>query len=116
MEKEVVLSVRVSSLKEISCTFTLRLSESGGAVDLSFDEDSVLSDGRVVAWPHFLSMDLAVPYHGNQRERESFTLNGRRASESGALDLQPSVPVPGIVDWNGLKRCRSCNRRCGFIF
>ena len=102
MEKEVVLSVGVSSLKEISCTFTLRLSESGGAVDLSFDEDSALSDGRVVAWPHFLSMDLAVPYHGNQGEREYFTLNGRRASESGALDLQPSVPVPGIVDWNGL--------------
>ena len=101
-EKEVVLSIGVSNLKEISCTFTLRLSESGGAVDLSFDETSVLFDRRVVAWPHFLSMGLAVPYHGNQGKSESFTLNGRRPSENAELDLEPSVPIPGIVDWNGL--------------
>ncbi len=101
-EKEVVFSIGVSSLKEISCTFTLRLSESGGAVDLSFDKISALSDGRVIDWPHFLNMELAVPYQGNQGERESFTLNGRRASDSGELNLEPSVPIPGIVDWNGL--------------
>ena len=101
-EKVVVLSIGVSSTEQLSARFTLKLDETGGALDLSFDELSVLADKRIVAWPHFMSMDMAVPYRGNQRTSESFTLNGNRLAEGGAFDLAPSMKIPGLVDWNGI--------------
>ena len=57
-EKGVALSIGISSVEQLSSRFTLNLDETGGALDLSFDELSVLADKRIVAWPHFMSMDL----------------------------------------------------------
>ena len=101
-EKGVALSIGISNAEELSARFTLNLNETGGALGLSFSESSILADKRIVAWPQFMSMDLAVPYRGNQGTSESFTLNGNRLAEGGALDLAPTVRIPGLVDWNGI--------------
>ena len=99
--KNVVFSIGVSNPRELSPSFTLILHESGGALDLSFDESSSRRDSRVVSWPSSLSMDLAVPYRGGQGTSDSFTLNGRRSSRTEGEDTSP-VPVPGALDWNGI--------------
>ena len=96
----VAISIGAFNAKELSPKFTLRLNETGGALDLSFDESSAFVDRRLVAWPHYLKMDVAVPYRGDQGTSESFTLNGNRLDEE--LEFQPSVRVPGIVNWNGI--------------
>ena len=101
-EREIALSIGVSNPRELSPSFTLKLDETGGAVDLLFDESSVLTDRRVVDWPHFLSINLAVPYRGNQTVSDSFTLNGRRLGEGEKEDLELSMRIPGVVDWNGI--------------
>ena len=98
-DKNVAISIGTFNPKELSSKFTLSLSETGGMLDLAFDESSVLVDRRVVDWPHYLRMDLAVPYRGNQGTSESFTLNVNDFDETAlALPLR----VPGIVDWNGI--------------
>ena len=74
-ERGIALSIGISNPQELSPNFTLKLDETGGAVDLSFDESSVLTDRRIVDWPHFLSINLAVPYRGNQAASNSFTLS-----------------------------------------
>lgn len=102
VEKSIALSIGVSNPGELSSKYTLKLSETGGAVELKFDDFSVLADDRVVDWPRYFSIDLAVPYRGNQATSESFTLNGRRRNGRGEVDLDPSIPIPGIVDWNGI--------------
>ena len=103
-EKSVSFSIGIYNPKQLSSNFMLRLDETGGAVDLSFDESSVQKDKRLVAWPNALSMDLAVPYQGNQAQTSSFTLNGRygRHSKLIAGDDSGPVPVPGALDWNGV--------------
>ena len=101
-ERGIALSIGISNPLELSSKFTLKLDGTGGAVDLLFDESSVLKDQRLVDWPHFLSINLAVPYRGNQATTDSFTLNGRRLGEGGEADLESSVRIPGVVDWNGI--------------
>ena len=101
-EQGVALSIGTSNAEQLSTRFTLNLDETGGTLDLSFDEYSVLADKRIIAWPNFMSMDLAVPYRGSQGKSEPFTLNGNRLAKGGALDLAPSVKIPGLVDWNGI--------------
>ena len=103
-EKSVSLSIGIHNPKQLSSNFTFRLDETGGAVDLSFDESSFQKDKRLVAWPNAMAMDLAVPYQGNQGQSSSFTLNGRygRHAKLIAGDDSGPVPVPGALDWNGV--------------
>ncbi len=101
-ERGIALSIGISNRQELSSKFTLKLDGTGGVVDLLFDESSVLGDRRIVDWPRLLSINLAVPYRGNQATTDSFTLNGRRLGEDGEADLEPSPRIPGVVDWNGI--------------
>ncbi len=103
-ERSVSFSIGICNPKQLSPTFTLRLDETGGALDLSFDESSVQNDERLVDWPNALAMDLAVPYQGNQGQSGSITLNGRygRHSTLFAGDDSGPVRVPGVLDWNGV--------------
>ena len=100
-EKGISLSIGISNAEELSSKFTMTLDETGGVVALSFDESSVREDRRLVAWPRSLTMELAVPYHGNQGTGDRITLNGRRSDQSTGEDSAP-VPIPGVLDWNGI--------------
>ena len=74
----VAVSIGTSNPEQLSSEFTLRLNETGGAVEMSFNESSVREDWRVVEWPRFLNMELAVPYQGNQARSENFTIKSLR--------------------------------------
>ena len=100
-EKGIAISIGVSNPTELSSNFTLTLNETGGAVDLSFDQISAREDRRLVAWPRSLTMELAVPYQGNQGKSGSFTLNGRRPGQGADQESGPDA-IPGVLDWNGI--------------
>ena len=100
-DKSIALSIGISNPQEISTKFTLTLHEFGGTVDSSNDKSTVREDRRVVEWPRSLTMELAVPYQGNQGMSDRFTLNGHRPGQSTGEDTDPS-PIPGLLDWNGI--------------
>ena len=99
--KSIALSIGISNPREISSKFTLTLNETGGVVELSFDESSVREDRRVVAWPRSLTMELAVPYQGNQGMADGFTLNASRPDQRAGEETGPAA-IPGVLDWNGI--------------
>ena len=99
--KSIALSIGISNPREISSKFTLTLNETGGVVELSFDESSVREDRRVVAWPRTLTMELAVPYQGNQGIGDGFILNGSRPGQGAGEETGPT-PIQGVLDWNGI--------------
>ena len=97
VDKNVSLSIEVSTTLELSPKFTLTLNESGGAVNLSFRRQSVATDPRIATWPRSLSMTIALPYQANQRIDENFTIFDRRNTRQG--HVRPAVQ--GSLFWNG---------------
>ncbi|MDE2724415.1 MAG: AAA family ATPase [Gemmatimonadota bacterium] len=101
VDKSIAFSIGTSSEEELSANFTLTLHESGGAVEISFDERSVRRDRRIAAWPNSLGMTIAVPYTANQQVDNPFALAHRRVSQMVQRG-QDTPQIPGTVFWNGL--------------
>ena len=80
-EKEISLSFSVSNSQELSPRFTLTLHESGGAIDLSFEDSGLRRDWRINHWPSSLRMEIAVPYQANQQVEERFVVHARPAPQ-----------------------------------
>ena len=96
------LSIGTFNPEQLSSEFTLRLNETGGAVEMSFNESSVREDSRIVEWPRSLNMELSLPYRGNQARSESFTIRSSLHNPQNAKEDTAPVLVPGVLDWNGL--------------
>ena len=88
-EKGVEISIGISNPDELSSKFTLKLKESGAAVELSFDETSVGNE-KIVDWPRILRMTIAIPYQGNQLEEGTFSIFDRPSSIT--TTVQGGVP------------------------
>ena len=95
-EKGVEISIGISNPDELSSKFTLKLKESGAAVELSFDETSVGNE-KIVDWPRILRMTIAIPYQGNQLEEGTFSIFDR---PSRSVHQNDSI-VPGTLFFNG---------------
>ena len=100
-DEGIALSVGVSNKEQLSTRFTLRLYETGGIAGLSFDDSCTQKDARIVEWPSFLNLPLAVPYQANQSVEERFTLAGRIPVPINVQEPEPRS-IPGIVNWNGV--------------
>lgn len=100
-DKSIALSIGVSNAQELSPKFTLTLRESGGMAELSFDEASLKRDSKIVGWPRYLGMDIAVPYEGIQQVDDAFALNAQLPAHSLEADLDLD-PVSGTLHWNGM--------------
>ena len=100
-EKSVSLSIGCSSQLELSSKFTLALNESGGVVDISFDESSAQKDGRIAVWPRSLELVIAMPYQANQQVDRAFSLDDRTSEQIGQMEAE-KPPIPGTLSWNGM--------------
>ena len=101
LDKSLVFSIGCSSQPELSSKFTLALNESGGAVDISFDESSARKDERIAVWPHTLELAIAMPYQANQQVDRAFSLVDRTSARIEQMETE-KPPLPGTLSWNGM--------------
>ena len=99
-DKSISLSIDVSTSRELSPKFTLTLHESGGSAELSFSEDSVDRDRRLLNWPRSMDMTISVPYQGNQQVDKPFAVMPHLSGVT--IQGQDPPPVPGMLAWNGI--------------
>ena len=99
-EKDISISIEATNSQELSPKFSLTLNESGGAVDLSFTNESIESDPRIWNWPRLMKMDVAVPYQSNQRVEERCSIYSL-SSEEAQQDYN-FAPAVGTIIWNGM--------------
>ena len=90
-DKNVSFSIGISNPEDLSSKFTLTVGKSGGAVEMAFDWPQV---APLVAGPNNMSLDIAVPYEGNQQATDQFVLQRVTAGTT--------VGTPGSLMWNGV--------------
>ena len=90
-DKNVSFSIGISNPEDLSSKFTLTVGKSGGAVEMAFDWPQV---APLVAGPNNMSLDIAVPYEGNQQATDQFVLQRVAAGTT--------VGTPGSLMWNGV--------------
>ena len=98
-DKNISLSIGVSSGQELSPQFTLTLHDAGGEVGLSFADSAIEADWRINHWPGSLNMPIAIPYQANQQVEERFVVHSR---PSPPVRSDYDVPsAMGTLTWNG---------------
>ena len=100
-DRSIAFSISTSNPEQLSSKFALTLRESGGLVDLVFDDLSIEIDRRIVQWPRILRMDIAIPYQANQQVDDGFSIEPDRSS--GEINQgRNRMPIPGKLTWNGV--------------
>ena len=96
-----------TSSSELSSWFALTMKESGAVSSMWFPKESVRTDERIVSWPSYLDLVIALPYQANQQVEDTFSIKADSRSEK--LD-PPSAPFAGTLVWNGLSFAARLNR------
>ena len=105
-ENSIFLAFGLSNPAEMSSSFALSLHESGGTVSFGFDMGSLSSpgsDNRILNWPEFLEMEIAVPYQGNRQVDASISIyNTTFNPPSGTSRNLALGPADGKLLFDGI--------------
>ena len=100
-DRSLTLSIAAYNSRQLSSKFAFTIGESGGSLDLFFDDCGIENDERIVQWPRILRMNIAIPYQANQQVDDGFSVWTLLSSQEMERGLEPS-PFPGRLAWNGI--------------
>ncbi len=100
-DNSVSLLLSVVSSSELSSWFALAMNESEAALSMWFPEESFRKDERIVSWPSYLDMAIAIPYQANQQVDRAFSLVDRTPARLEQMEMEKS-PIAGTLSWNGM--------------
>ena len=100
-DNSVTLLLSAVSSSELSSWFALTMKESEAALAMWFPEESFSKDDRIVSWPSFLDLAIAMPYQANQQIDRAFSLVDRTPARLEQMETDKS-PITGTLSWNGM--------------
>ena len=99
--QDMLLSVGTLNPSELSSSFAMTLSESGAEVGILFEEQSIGADDRIWSWPSIANLEISVPYQGNQRVDNFFSIVSSPYFASEEIGYAFDS-IPGTIIWNGI--------------